>query len=340
MKIFFLTQFYFDLHKPILAELEKQGHEVFLVQDKELPLDPYRTNEKPLFKFIKRTLRRILNLEVRYWKREIRNNSNYSKKYDLFLCVLGQSFHPYLLNYLRKNNQNIKTSLYLWDTIKLYDFLRYEDCFDKIQTFDLDDAEKCERAELLPSYWFSSSPRDIKYKLFVVGSDHDDRIDIVSKVYQQLEAANYPSFIKVIIKEPLPLPFIKRFFRLGLTQYNKQMQEWKSKKALPYTSEDKIPVKDIVRYIDESECVLDTDMPIQTGATERVIWALARGKKVISTNSNLKRMPFYNGNQIKIIDRNNPVLDMDFLADDTKFPINSEIESLRIDKWVYRLINF
>lgn len=71
-------------------------------------------------------------------------------------------------------------------------------------------------------------------------------------------------------------------------------------------------VEETERIISESSCILDTDRESQTGTTPRVIWALASGKKILSTNKNLIKMPFYNEKQIHIIDRNTPIVDIDF----------------------------
>lgn len=87
-----------------------------------------------------------------------------------------------------------------------------------------------------------------------------------------------------------------------------------------------------------SKCVLDTDRETQTGTTPRLIWALALGKKVITTNKNVRRMPFYNPQYISIIDRENPQLDWNFIEADLPHVINPEIEKLRIDLWVKNFI--
>ena len=54
-----------------------------------------------------------------------------------------------------------------------------------------------------------------------------------------------------------------------------------------------ISPEDVQKIMMDSECVLDTDRASQTGTTPRLIWALALGKKVITTNMNVKQMPLY-----------------------------------------------
>ena len=339
MKIFFLVPYYFDLHKPILNELNRQGHEVFVEQDIQLPLDPNRKSEWRVVRFLKRVIRRVTKLEIRYWDRKIKSVSQYNDHFDLFLCINGCSFHPFLLDNLKKKNPCIKSVLYLWDTNKYYDYFRYNKYYNRVVTFDLDDAESEPYVELMHSYWIPSECKDVKYCIFSVGSDHDDRIEIYSKIYSQLKGLHYSSFIKLVIQKPQYLPFVIRIMRIGRYNYKKELSVYEKKKELPFVTEKKFSIESIINYIDESVCILDTDMPIQTGVTQRVIWALARGKKVISTNSNLKRLTFYNGDQIKIIDRKNPIIDIDFINSKEIFPVCEEIQNLRIDKWVYNLIH-
>lgn len=335
MKIFFLTQFYFDLYKPILKEMERQGHEVYVEEDIRLRCDPNNPNISQSKRLLCRFVRKIFKIETNYWKKKISSSTKYYESYDILLCINGTSFAPYLYNHLKRINKNIKSVLYLWDTLKLYDFLRYQDCFDKVYTFDIDDANKMPGVELMHSYWFPTEKQIVKYKLFIIGSDHDDRIDIISKVYEQTERSSLPSFLRVFIYRPQP-PYLNIGHRK--TVFLDKLNSWETKRVLPFTCEEKVPLDSVVKYIDESECILDTDMPVQSGVTQRVIWALARGKKIISTNTNLKKYSFYNPMQIKIIDRKAPVIDIEFLKEPKSFLITDEILNLRIDKWINKLL--
>ena len=93
------------------------------------------------------------------------------------------------------------------------------------------------------------------------------------------------------------------------------------------------------KIIEASDCVLDTDMQVQAGPTPRLIWALAQGKKVITTNSNIINMPFYDPNRILVIDRKNPIIDIDFLKNNAPYKHIDSLFKLRIDNWIKELIN-
>ena len=340
MKIFFLAHFYFDLYKPILNELEKQGHDVFLVQDMSLKYDPNVRSLSKLRRLLYKFCRVLLQTEPNHWKRKCKEDIRYNDYYDVFFCINGVSFHPWLLKHLKGRNPQIKCSLYLWDSCKYYNFLRYIDCFDKIFTFDIEDAKLFPNVKVLESFWFPSPPQGIKYKLSMVGLDHDDRISIVSKIYSQLTEAKLPSCFKIVIYKGEQISQWMRLIPRYKKLFDKRNAEWLKKKSLPFTTETKLSVNEVLQIIDESDCILDTDMPVQTGATERVVWALARGKKVISTNNNLAKMPFYDSNQILIIDRKKPVVDLAFLSK-TISPMNHGYwTKLRIDNWIKNFIYF
>lgn len=101
-----------------------------------------------------------------------------------------------------------------------------------------------------------------------------------------------------------------------------------------------IPIEQVNDIIRQSRCILDTDRASQSGTTPRVIWALALGKKVITTNRNIVRMPFFSMDAIQVIDRNHPRLDWNFVDRelDTTLLIRDQLDQLRIDNWIRRLI--
>lgn len=61
-------------------------------------------------------------------------------------------------------------------------------------------------------------------------------------------------------------------------------------------------------------------------------------KIIITTNQYIKHMPFYNPQNILIIDRDNPQIDLDFLKSKSIQTIHPEIKKLRIDYWVKQIL--
>jgi hypothetical protein len=66
------------------------------------------------------------------------------------------------------------------------------------------------------------------------------------------------------------------------------------------------------------QAVLDIHHPGQSGLTMRTFEVLASGKKLITTNENVRNHDFYDPTLISIIDRNNPIINLNFLELESK----------------------
>ena len=301
------------LYQPIVAELERQGHEVVFVEDKMLDYDwkyPYRS-------VLDRT-KRYCDCHVhkrfeRYWDSILAQRADVRQHFDELIVVNGCSFCKYFWNTVRSFNKHLKAVLYLWDNSSFYDYFHYRSLFDKVMTYDLDDSIKY-GVKLLPFYWQDKPDGGggIKYKLSMIGSNHSGRLDIARKIVSQLNDKDYSYYIKVVDK----------------TQPEDDI-----------VIHNPVSSVDVQNIIQQSECVLDTDRGSQTGTTPRLIWALASGKKIITTNQNIRRMPLYDSECITFIDRNNPVLDDAFLNREVQHKKPSPyLESLRLDNWIQHFL--
>lgn len=303
-----------DIYKLIVQELQKQGHNVHYIEDIPCRYNPYfhyqhnfSTKIKNLIKYI---LSKMLFSYDKYWNKQLKNIDN--KKFDCLFVINGFSYHHTLLNRLKTYNPNIQTRLYLWDNEYAYSFNRITNDFDKCYSLDWDDATNYNKISFLPTFWtegVASTPN--KYKVFMLGTNHDDRAFIAKEISKQLDSYNMPYYIKIADKN-------------------------KAESGL-YTNKYLTP-KEYIELMKLSECILDTERPTQNGPTVRMIWAIAMGKKIISTNPNIKKMPFYNKEQIHIIDRKSPVVDKDFLNHQFEYNITDYISKLRIDCWINTIL--
>jgi hypothetical protein len=67
------------------------------------------------------------------------------------------------------------------------------------------------------------------------------------------------------------------------------------------------------RISDVSKAIIDIEHPKQKGLTIRTFEVLGKEIKLITTNKNIIEYDFYNEANISVIDRNNPVIDDNFL---------------------------
>lgn len=348
MRILFLTQKYLDLYKPIQLELERLGHIVIVEEDKQLKFDYKLKQQIIVRKTINKQLTHIFKPHITYWKKKIKNDSNFSKSFDLLFVINGCSFHPYLLNYLKNKNPQIKSVLYVWDTSKYYDYYTYYKVFNKVVTFDLDDSTQY-HIQYLPFYWIAlTNPSEAKqYKVSMIGSNHDGRFEIVTKIANQLNNWGYKYFFKIYEPNLTCTLFTKLKYSLCKIlnikpEFIQHIDSLHPLAKSPFLLKEKLTIQETENIILKSECILDTDRASQTGTTPRVIWAIAFKKKIISTNKNLKRLPFYTPNNILIIDRNQPKITKEFLSTPYIESIKTKqyIDKLEIKQWIKNFTEF
>ncbi len=105
-----------------------------------------------------------------------------------------------------------------------------------------------------------------------------------------------------------------------------------------------INADDYNTIMEESECVLDIDRPMQTALTPRLVWALAAGKKIITSNQNYRRLlesivsKDVITQQVKCIDVNKPILDVEFMNKKLSFSSKIGMERLYIQNWVNTIL--
>lgn len=321
MRILFLAPTYLDLQKDIISEMERQGHEVVFIADRhDLPFD-YGVRPTSFPRRVKRIIKQAISSTLRirhnYWAKLIKREE-LSRPFDFLLCINGSSFHPSLIKHLKAMNPAVRSCIYVWDTNTYRDFFHSIKYFDKAFSFDLNDCKSVEpNIPFLPFYWLPSSAdkADNKYDISMIGSAHGHRVKVLSEVLKQLK--DYPQ--------------VRQKFHIYSPNHLDKIDE-------QYQIHTPLPPAQVNSVIASSGCILDTSREGQGGTTPRFIWALAQGKKIITTNSFITGMPFYRADQIRIIDAENPVVDVDFILSDKKFEVSPYIENLRIDRWVKTLL--
>lgn len=342
MRILALLSPSFGLHKPIVEELRRQGHDVVLYEDGFLPHDPL--NHFGQSYPIRYIFSLFIDSKKNCWAKRITEDVELSKPFDYLFCVNGVSFCDYLYRHLVSKNPRIKCTLYTWDSNRYYHFYKNHYYFDTVYTFDPVDAKKF-NVGFLPIYWKrdQSVTTDYKYKVFFIGSYHSDRFEVIGKFVKQLDELNVPYYVKLFVPDNLPKyaslkNILLKLFRTGSyfqTQY--KILNMKDRPAFITTSS--VSNEEFNKLLQQSEIIFDTEQPLQTGLTGRMMMALGNGKKIITTNTSVKETSLYSPDYICIVDRNNPVINQEFIW--SKFDskeISSDIQKARLDNWVKTLI--
>lgn len=341
MRILALLSPSFGLHKKVVDEIKRQGHEVVLYEDLFKPFDPL--NHFGQSYLIRLFFSFFLNSKRKYWIEQVKQNSELCKPFDFLFCINGVSFCEYLYNFLRSINPNIKCALYTWDSNKYYHFFVNYRFFDKVYTFDPVDAEKYKIA-FLPIYWIDLEKRDEKYKVFFIGSFHSDRFEIISKITDQLDKLKIKYYIKLFIPDNLPSYAKIKLFLLNIINsgdyFRKQYQILNMPNRPSFVTCEPINNDVFNSTLSESEIVIDTEQPQQTGLTGRMMMALGNNKRIITTNTSVKYTSFYDENRILIVDRMNPVINPVFFQKNLRNNRRSSlIETSRLDRWVKLILS-
>lgn len=229
------------------------------------------------------------------------------KDYDM-VVIFDRNLSWDIIGYIKKKNPKIRCIAWYWNTIldsqKMDVPSKYKNMCEK-WSFDQLDCDNYECKKNIQFYFEGLDKvgfKEKEYDAFFVGTDKG-RYKIICDVISALEKYGYTTF-KGVIKD----------------------------KTSDVTNDYIEPMnyKDVIALIQKSECIIDIPQDNQDGITLRVLEALFFGRKLITTNPNIRNFDFYNSNNILVW--NNPTRE----EIDTFF--NSEL--VTIDKRIVRRYSF
>jgi len=277
---------------------------------------------------IKRSLYQV-NIDKHY-KNIIRNIKN--KRYDYFLLIKGEVVPVFFLEFLRKENPEIVFIYYTYDSFKNnpngMSILPY---FDRKFTFDREDAVKY-NLSFRPLFYASEyatvkqqENKTYKYDLSFIGTAHSDRYSISQKLTDWAKNYNLKMFNFYFSPSKTLFKF-KKLTDKNFKNFDKQNISFKS---LSHTQ--------IIGIYKDSKAILDINHPGQNGLTMRTFETLGAGRKLVTTNADIKSYPFYNENNIYIIDRQNPKLEKQFFEKEFKEIESTVYFSMSLIGWIKEL---
>jgi hypothetical protein len=252
--------------------------------------------------------------------------------YDYLFVIKGEVIPVFFLEEFRKRNPKCEFIFYTWDSFNNnphgQSILKY---FDKKFTFDNFDANKF-NLSFRPLFFIDEYDKlngaksdVVKQDLLFLGTAHSDRYRISSEAVSWCADNNLKAYAYYFMPSRLVFVF-KSIFDNSFKGFEY--------KKLSFTY---LNILDIIALYKQSSVILDVNHPGQKGLTMRTFEALGAGKKLITTNPDIKKYLFYNENNIFIIDRENIVLDKSFF--ETSFvPINEELRSnMSLSGWLKML---
>lgn len=336
MKILLFTTTYLDLYKPVVESLERQCHEVSVILDPMLPNDPKFKAQK------------VSSADQMHWESSVKdfwlNHSVYeSGDYDIFLSLNGISITPEIVSGIKKSNPHIRTVIYAWDGLRYVDFNNLRAEFHECFSFDVDDCTEFSKWQLLPVFHVNEKIGNTyppKYDLFCIGTNHDNRLEFLSNIKTSIHDQGFKYILKVVPEKRKAWDYVKMLLISPLRQTVRKTLLFElglANRSLKINSP--LSINEYNRYLTESKCIIDDVRHGQGGLSPRFVWAIASGKKVLTTNERAYRYSFVNQSNTRIIDKQYPLLPLDFISsnDSVRSDMNT-LQSLFIDNWVNILL--
>ena len=285
--ILFISVKTFDYEKYISNKLIELGSNVTYFDE--------RPSNSILIKGLIRINKNLVYSKITsYYNKILKNVAN--KKFDFLFVIKGESIPHFFLDEFKTINPNCEMIYYTWDSfINNPNALINLDIFDRKITFDYSDSLKY-NIDFRPLFFLDeysklreSIPKD--RKLLFIGTAHSDRYIISQNIskwckFKKISFTNYYFIPSIFVF------FFKYFFDKTFSNFNIKSLSFKP-----------LCLDQVLNKYIESTIILDINHPNQTGLTMRTFEALGSGRKLITTNKNIFSYPFYNPNNILVIDR-------------------------------------
>ena len=240
-----------------------------------------------------------------------------NRRYDYFLLIKGEVVPVFFLEFLKSNNPGIKMIYYTFDSFKNNpNGLSLLSFFNRKFTFDREDSKKY-NLSFRPLFFaseYASLNGDVDnvldYDLSFIGTAHSDRYSISQRINQWCDEFGFKMFNFYYSPSKILFNF-KKFTDKNFVKFDRD--------KISFSSLTHSEIIDIYR---KSKAVLDINHPGQSGLTMRTFETLGSGRKLVTTNEDIRSYPFFNTNNIFVIDRQNPTLQVDFFRN-----VFQEIES-------------
>lgn len=296
--ILFISPSFFGYETEIKNKLQELGANVFFIDD--------RPNNSGIIKAIIRTNigRKIIKNKLkRYFLNKL---TQWSKiDFDYVFVNTPESFTDIeIINIYKTQLHGVPFILYMWDSLNnrknTKDILHF---FDKKFTFDKEDAKLLNlnfRPLFFTDKYKDSLPDYSQIDVCFIGTAHTDRYLFVKKTIEDL-GQNLKSYCYFYLQNP----FLYVYNKVSNKEFRSVLYRDICFKSLSSTS--------VANTIIKSKIIIDIHHPRQTGLTMRTIEVLGAKKKLITTNKDVINYDFFNSNNVYIVDRLNPKIDLKFL---------------------------
>jgi hypothetical protein len=326
--ILFICPAFFGYENVIKSALVNNGYEVDFFDE--------RTSNNSFLKAIFRVKKSLLNSFIeRHYESILKKIEN--KHYDYFFLIKGEVVPESFIVKFKELNPQARLVYYTYDSIKnnnknsVYILKHFDDCF----SFDFEDVKTYPTLRLKHLFYSNefvskANAKSRDYNISFVGTLHSNRFSILKKLFAY--------FNNTFVFYYMPAKWFFYFEKFTKKEF-KQIE-------ITDVSFDKLSKSQVAEIFKNSKSVLDIQRFGQTGLTMRTFEVLAAGAKLITTNNFIKSVPFYNSENIIVLEdftNEDEIRDIVSLIDQDTIPIlekNYSFEDFEVNKWVREFFEF
>lgn len=242
-----------------------------------------------------------------YFKRYIKGiaEQNLDFNPDIIFIIRGQGFDENILQYLREVYPKAKFIYFQWDPLCGKQIPHILKLYDRAFSFDEDDVKNNPEFIFRPTFFIHdyteiAGCRDFKYDTSFVGTLYYNRWPIINNLRNYLNRHNIRAFFYLYMASWTL--YLWDFIRRGIFVNPHEM----GFKMMSY--------KDNIEIVKQSRSILDIVYSKQAGLSMRAYEALASKRKYLTNNKNIVNYPFYDKDNILLIDPANPNIPKDFFS--------------------------
>lgn len=323
-RILFFAPAFFGYEIKILEKMKQLGAEVDFFDERSIN----KSYEKALLKINADIFRKKT---INYYENILNKVSNVN--YDIVLVIKCEMMPSEILIKMKSLFTNATFCLYLYDSLRnVKNIEKKIPYFDRVLSFDMDDANKNERLIFRPLFFADEynnqklKTQSLKYDICFIGTIHSDRYKVIKKIKTIAASREYNVFLYCFLQS-----------KIVYYLYKMTKREFCGVKKSDFEF-NKIDSKRISKIISESNVIIDVQHPNQTGLTMRTIEMLGMEKKIITTNEHIKNYDFYDPRNISIIDRNNVEIPSEFIDCSYHKVSDSIFKKYSLEYWIYDVI--
>jgi hypothetical protein len=322
--ILFIAPEFFNFHQVIQDKLRALGYQVYFVPD--------RPSKHALIKILIRKARFLLGGYL--WRHFTSVLEGVPADIDEVFIIKGEGLTPQLIEWMRTRFSSARFQLYLWDSLQNSSYALDWMCkMDRVWTFDYEDSKKYPELKLTANFyiknendsWESWRAEPVLYNLAFFGTAHADRLKVLSEITERMPKEM--SIYRLIFFQTPLLYYFRKFFDSAFGKFRSDEMSFKPKLGSEWADIAKSTV-----------AILDIHHPRQTGLTIRAIETLAMGMKLVTTNENIRHYPFYDERLVRIIDRENPSIEPEFLQSRSNVEPPEAVRNLELSRWLQRVM--